>query len=126
MRNDISREWYSISKVKEIFTPNLTSWRSRYDLKDQLLLADETLVIRNMRASDLVSPRNSDDTEHEVEAREAYRPDIIANNAYGDPRFAWIILSANNLSDIFDLHAGKRIIIPSITSIYMTGGIMTR
>lgn len=126
MSDRLIRSWYSEDLVKEIFTPNLTSWRSRYDLKEQLLLKDDSLVIRCMRQSDLVPVRSSEDTEHEVEPQEAYRPDIIANNAYGDPRLAWVILSANNLSDIFSLKAGMRIIIPSISAIYRSGGVMYR
>lgn len=118
--------WYSKSKVKTIFSPNLSTWRSRYDLKDQLLLRDGNLVIRNMRKSDLISPTNSTDMEHEVEPGEAYRPDIIAHRVYGDARMAWIILSFNNMKEVFELKAGMRIVIPSATTIYRTGGVMSK
>ena len=126
MNSVITRDWYSEEYVKDIFTPKLSTWRSRYDLKEQLLLKDDILVIRNMRKSDLVPTKTSSDIEYEVEAKEAYRPDIIANKVYGDPRLAWVILAANNLKDIFTLEAGMRIIIPSAVSIYMSGGVMAR
>lgn len=118
--------WYSSSLVDKVITPKLNTYRSRYDLKEQLLLKDNTLVIRNMRKSDLTPVRSSDDMEYKIEAKEAYRPDIIANRVYGDPRYAWVILSANNLKDIFDLKTGMIITIPSIISLYKTGGILSR
>lgn len=126
MNGEVAKHWYSKSKVKTIFSPDLSSWRSRYDLKDQLLLRNDKLVIRNMRKSDLISPTNSTDMEHQVEPKEAFRPDIIAYNVYGDPRLAWVILSFNNMKDVFELKAGMRIIIPSATTIYMNGGVMSR
>lgn len=118
--------WYSEELVNKVITPKLKTYRSRYDLKDQLLLKDNTLVIRNMRKSDLIPNRNSDDIQYKIEAKEAFRPDIIANRVYGDPRYAWIILSANNLSDIFDLKTGMIITIPSVISLYKAGGILAR
>lgn len=126
MNNTILRNWYSNDLVKEIFTPNLSVWRSRYDLKEQLLLNDDTLVIRNMRRDDMVPVVSSSDIEHEVEPKEAYRPDVIANNMYGDPRLAWVILAANDLSDILDLKAGLRIRVPSTASLYSSSGVMCR
>ena len=126
MNSVITRDWYSKDLVKEIFTPDLTTIRSRYDLKEQMLLNDNTLVIRNMRRADMVPVRSSSDMEHEVEAKEAYRPDIIAYNMYGDARLAWVILAANDLSDMLDLRAGLRIRIPSTASIYSSNGVMSR
>lgn len=126
MNKIITRDWYSKDLVKEVFTPDLTTIRSRYDLKEQILLKDNTLVIRNIRKNDMVPAKSSLDTEHEVEAKEAYRPDVIAYNMYGDPRLAWVILAANNLSDMLDLKAGLRIRIPSTASIYSSNGVMGR
>lgn len=118
--------WYSESLVSKVITPKTNIYRSRYDLKEQLLLKDNNLVIRNMRKSDLTPIRNSSNIEYRVEAKDAYRPDLIAYNMYGDPRYAWIILSANNLSDIFDLKAGLIITIPSMISLYASGGVLAR
>ena len=120
-------QWYSADLVNKILIPNLSTWRSRYDLKEQLLLKeDDNLVIRNMRRNDMVPKSNSLDTAHKVTASENYRPDIVAKNAYGDPRLAWVILAANDLSDMFDFVTGLEIIIPASISLYQTGGVLNR
>lgn len=124
--DSLDRQWYSESLVKDVTRPNLSTWRSRYDLKEQLLLVDNNLVIRNMRARDMIPAKTSQDTAHIVTPGEAYRPDVIALNAYGDPRLAWIILSANNLSDMFDFISGLEITIPSAISLYQSGGVLNR
>lgn len=124
--NDLTRQWYAESKVEEVYSPDIATWRSRYDLKENILLKDGSYVIRNLRKADMYPYRNRDDIEHIVEAREENRPDLIANDAYGDPRLAWVILSANNLSDFFDLKVGMRIRIPSSTSLYASGGVLNR
>ena len=124
--DSLNRQWYSNDLVKDLVIPNLVTWRSRYDLKEQLLLNDDTLVIRNLRANDMVPVRDSTDSPHIVTAGEAYRPDIIAKNVYNNASLAWIILAANNLSDVFDLTADLEITIPSPTTLYQTGGVLTR
>lgn len=124
--NDLTRQWYAESKVEEVYSPDIATWRSRYDLKENILLRDGSYVIRNLRKADMYPYRSKDDIEHIVEAREENRPDLIANDAYGDPRLAWVILSANNLSDFFDLKVGMRIRIPSSTSLYAGGGVLNR
>lgn len=123
---NIQDTWYDTNLVKEVNKPKTTIIRSRYDTKEQLLLKNGDLVIRNMRRNDIYPGRNSNDTQHKVEGSEAYRPDVIAYNVYGDPRLAWIILSANDISDIFDLKAGMIITIPSSVSIFRSGGVMNK
>ena len=123
---NIRDTWYDMSLLKEVNTPRITVIRSRYDTKEQLLLNDGSLVIRNMRRNDLYPGRDATDTQHKVEGSEAYRPDIIAYNVYGDPRLAWVILSANDISDIFDLKAGMIINIPSSISLFRSGGVMNK
>lgn len=125
--NEIIRSWYSEDLVSKILVPNLDTWRSRYDLKEQELLKDgETWVIRNLRKEDITPTRTSEDIQHIVAPGEHCRPDIVAYNAYGDANLAWVILSANNMSSIFDFRAGMQIIIPSIMSLYQTGGVLSR
>ncbi len=123
---DLQNTWYDTSLVKEVNTPRVTTIRSRYDTKEQLLLKNGDLVIRNMRRNDLYPGRSSNDTQHKVEGSEAFRPDVIAYNVYGDPRLAWVILSANDISDIFDLKAGMIITIPSSISLFRSGGVMNK
>lgn len=124
--DSINSRWYSKDLVDKIITPNISTWRSRYDKKDQLLLKDNTVVIRNLRKEDMTPVIDSNSTQHIIEPKEQYRPDVVAYNVYGDARFAWIIMSANNISDIFDFKTGLIITIPSITSLYRTGGVMSR
>ena len=124
MKYNINQTWYSEKLVDEVQVPKLSVVRSRYDLKERLLLEDGNLVIRNMRKDDLVPSTSKNDILHIIQPEEQYRPDIIANNVYGDPRLAWIILSANNLSDIFDLVTDLEIVIPSTSSIYSAGGVL--
>lgn len=126
MDSSLLMQWYSADLVNKILIPNLSTWKSRYDLKEQLLLKDGNLVIRNMRRRDMVPLSNSLDTAHRVTAAENFRPDIVAYNAYGDPRLAWVILAANDLSDMFDFVTGLEIIIPSSISLYQTGGVLNR
>ena len=125
--NYSKRDWYSEEKVKDIHIPQLSTWRSRYDLKDQLRLRKtDDLVIRNLRVSDLIPIRTSEDNIHEITPAEDKRPDIIAFNYYGDARLAWVILSANGYSDFMDFEKGATIRIPSIAALYGAGGIMMR
>lgn len=123
---ELNRDWYSEKYVKEIQVPNLTTWRSRYDLKECLLLQDDTLIIRNLRSSDMIPSSSSTDIQYIVDGAEAYRPDTVAEKVYGDPRLAWVILAANGLNDIFDLTANLEIIIPSSSSLYRTGGVLAK
>lgn len=118
--------WYDNKAITEVLDSKVTIIRSRYDNKEQLLLSNGDVVIRNMRFNDIYPGRDSGDTQHKVEGYEAGRPDVIAHNIYGDPRLAWVILSANNLSDFFDLKSGMLITIPSLVSLYRSGGVMNR
>lgn len=125
--DDIIRSWYSEELVEKILVPNLDTWRSRYDLKEQELLRGKDIwVIRNLRKNDITPARTAEDTQHIVAPGEDCRPDVIAYNAYGDGNLAWVILAANNMSSIFDLKAGMYIVIPSTLSLYQTGGILCR
>lgn len=125
--NEIIRSWYSEDLVDKILIPNLDTWRSRYDLKEQELLKDGDIwVIRNLRKNDITPVRTSEDIQHIVAPGEDCRPDVIAYNAYGDGNLAWVILAANNMSSIFELKAGMYIVIPSTLSLYQTGGILCR
>ncbi len=124
--NELIRSWYSYDKVDKVIVPNPITWRSRYDLKEQELLPDGNIVIRNLRPADMIPIRSADDVEHIVTPAENYRPDIVAYNAYQDPNLAWVILSANGLSDIFDFKSGLEIIIPGISGLYQSHGVLNR
>lgn len=125
-RDELNRAWYSESRVREIQVPDLDTWRSRYDLKEQLLLMDYTRVIRNLKSNDMIPATSSEDTVHRITGAEEFRPDIIAYQFYKDPRLAWVVLATNGMKDIFEFTADTIITIPSITSLYMPGGVLHR
>ena len=118
--------WYSESRVRQVISQDLDTWRSRYDLKEQLLLNDYKIVIRNMKSGDMIPSDLSNATPHKIQPEEQFRPDIVANTYYEDPRLAWVILAANGMSDIFQFNSNQIILIPSYTSLFMTGGVLAR
>jgi hypothetical protein len=51
-----------------------------------------------------------------IGAGEEYRPDLIAQRAFGSSLFVlwWKIMEANNIFDVFDLKAGLTLRIPAV------------
>ena len=60
-----------------------------------------------------------------VTKREENRLDIIANDHLNSPRFWWVVALANDITDPFNLPVGTRLRIPSMLSLYNTGGILS-
>jgi len=60
-------------------------------------------------------PSTSDDVMVEVPSQYQHRPDLLANDAYGDPRLWWVfaVRNPNVIKDpIYDLVSGLKIYIP--------------
>ena len=58
-------------------------------------------------------PPNALDTIITLDLTYEHRPDLLANDLYGDPDLFWIIAERNGLQDpIFDFKANKRYVIP--------------
>lgn len=60
-------------------------------------------------------PSLDDDVMVELPSQYEYRPDLLANDAYGDPRLWWVFAQRNPnvIKDpIYDLVAGLKIYIP--------------
>lgn len=108
--------------ITSAYYPIVSKPLSRYDTKLRLKTSGNE-VVRFIRKRDLTF---NDETSsiHVVTNIEAYRPDIIAYNAYGDETYAWAILSANDMKSFFDLSEGKTIIIPSLASFWGDNGKM--
>ena len=53
------------------------------------------------------------------------RLDIISNKYYGTPRYWWVIALANEIIDPFDIPIGTYLRIPSLISLYNTGGVLS-
>jgi hypothetical protein len=64
---------------------------------------------------DIDIPRNDiSDRPIDITPRLAGRPDLIAEDEYGNAKFAWIVLQYNSIVDtIEELSVGKTIVIPS-------------
>ena len=91
-----------------------------------LLLKNKDTVIRFIRSSDLNVGDPTGNSIHVIEQGERYRPDIVANKMYGNPNLAWVLLTANNMKSIFEFEVTKEIIVPELTQLYTTGGILSR
>ena len=112
--------------VESYIESSETIAESRYTLKPQLRLANGDVVIRNLRISDLYIVENTDDTVYKIQAKEQYRPDIVAYKQYNNPNLAWVILSANNMKSIFDFKTDIVIRIPEVTGLYTSGGVLSK
>lgn len=122
----LGKTWYDPKLVLGVTEPSETVAQSRYTLKTQMRLKNQDVVIRNLRISDLYIAESSGDTVHKIEAKEQYRPDLVAYKQYNNPNLAWVILSANNMKSIFDFTTGKIIRIPEVTSLYSSGGVLSK
>lgn len=71
---------------------------------------------RNLLTFKTYKKRDSSPIENDrftvVKPGQEYRPDLLSFEAYGTPNFWWIILEANNISDIFDFKTGTNIRLP--------------
>lgn len=65
-------------------------------------------------------PFDSMDEIYTVEAGYEYRTDLISTKFYGTSKYDWVIEDVNNIEDpIKDIVAGKKLIIPDKTKIYL-------
>lgn len=124
--SELGKTWYDKNLVKDIIQPQEETVASRYSAKTNLVLQNNDVVVRNLRTSDIYIPESDDDTVYKIDAAEEYRPDLVAFKQYNNPALAWVILSANNMKDIFEFTSGKVIRIPEITGLYTTGGVLNR
>ena len=46
-----------------------------------------------------------------------FRPDIVSVEMYGDPRYAWAILTANGMKSFFDFTCDQYIMIPTLSDV---------
>jgi hypothetical protein len=68
-----------------------------------------------------------DDTLVELPSQYEYRPDLLANDAYGDPKLWWVFAMRNPevIKDpIYDLVAGIKIYIPQRTQLFKDLGVV--
>ena len=116
---------YFSKDVKALVQPTVTNIRGRYDTKIRLRREDDTLQVRPLGRSDVVAAKTEQDVIHEVKPYESKRPDLTALEFYGDARLYWVILAANDLKSPNEYVDGMVIRVPSATSIYSKGGILS-
>lgn len=58
------------------------------------------------------------DKYHQVQPEEENRLDIIANNYYGQPQYAWIIAMGNGIIDPLVIKPGTILRIPDLYTLY--------
>lgn len=124
-RKDIDKLWVS-DKIVDIQYPDTNSVGDRYDLKSRYVDELGIARIRPLRRLDVRIKYDPDDIYYVVKPHEQFRPDIIAKRFLMDPRLYWIILSANDMKEPFELEAGLNIRIPSYSSVFSVGGVMMR
>ena len=106
--------------------PNKIMIKGRYDAKTKLRLEYEKITIRNLKQSDLTAKVSSRDIMHRVTVDEDKRPDLIALSFYGDARFYWVILGANDLREKEDVRVDMLLRIPAKDSVFGANGILLK
>ena len=116
---------YFSKDVKALVQPSVTNIRGRYDNKVRLRREDGTLQVRPLSKSDVVPAKTDQDIIHTVLPYENKRPDLTALQYYGDARLYWVILAANDLKESSDYLDGLVVRIPSTTTLYSKGGVLS-
>lgn len=117
---------YYADSITRVYAPTVTNSTSRYKTKIRLVNNKAETVVRFIRKRDL-NFSDSSSAVHTVNSVEAYRPDIIANEYFGNEKYSWVILSANNLKTPYELKQGLKIIIPSLLTLQGNKGkLVTR
>jgi hypothetical protein len=71
-------------------------------------------------------PAETDDILFEVTSTYTNRPDLLANDLYGDSRLWWVfsVRNASKIKDpVYDLVAGVKIYLPKLTTIKRALGV---
>lgn len=71
-------------------------------------------------------PKNVNDVKFTINAIYQYRPDLLANDLYGDPALWWVFAmrNPNIIQDpIFDFKSGKIIFVPTSETLTTALGI---
>lgn len=122
----LGKTWYDANVIDNVLESDDMVATSRYSYKTNLLRKDGNTIIRNLRKRDFYIPESDEDTVHKINAGEEFRPDVVAQNQYGDATLYWIILAANHMKSVFEFKADKVIRLPEITRVYSSSGVMNR
>lgn len=109
--------WYSSFISAAISPPRQESTLNRYKNKINIVTATGTRVIEFIKKSQLYIEPSEGDQFYFVDASKRYRPDIIANEVYGNPQLYWVILACNNLSHALQVKTNMTLRIPQLSTI---------
>lgn len=74
----------------------------------------------NIKSAPVTS--SASDQKYVIDARYAFRPDLLSYRFYKTPLLGWYICSVNDIVDPFDpetgLFAGRQVIIPAVDYVY--------
>lgn len=116
--------WYAPSIVSLEYKSSNNTRMNRYLNKIKMTNSSGEKFVEQIKRSQIYIPESSDDTYYYVDASKRYRPDIIAQEVYGNPVLYWVILSCNGLKHPLDLVTGITVRIPPLQSILNDERIM--
>lgn len=118
-----------LAKIRTIFvqreylSPRIYNNNSRY--KNLRRLEGEKGKLYHENWIKKYIDESSEDQFMTVSLDDENRLDIISNRYYGTPRYWWVIALANEIIDPFDIPIGMYLRIPSLISLYNTGGVLS-
>lgn len=118
-----------LAKIRTIFTqreylsPRIYKNNSRY--KNLRRLEGEEGKLYHENWIKKYVDESAEDQFMTVTLDDENRLDIISNKYYGTPRYWWVIALANEIIDPFDIPIGTYLRIPSLISLYNTGGVLS-
>lgn len=119
-----------LAEVRDYFEPleylPPVSYKNASRYKNLKTLKDETngRIHHESSIQQIVPLSSGDDTYVTITNETENRLDIIAFQAYGSPRYWWVIALANYLIDPFDIPVGSTLRIPPLLSLYKSGGVL--
>lgn len=104
----------SIEDVDGILNSNFVGPNSRYSNSQLINYNIDNIKYLTFKIYKRPSRQvTEDDKFYTITPGVQYRPDVVSKNVYGKEAWWWIIMLANNMSDILEFKAGKTIVIPS-------------
>lgn len=84
----------------------------------------ETAKIYHETVNPYTVAKSSEEMEYIVGIETEGRLDLVSYRCYGTHKYWWVIALANNIIDPFDISYGTILRIPSLSSLYVEGGIL--
>lgn len=94
---------------------------SRYNTLKRVVNEEGDIYIET--PNKVIIPETSSDAFYSVEKGYEDRLDLISFKFYNTPLLWWAIAEMNNISNPFDVKAGLVLRIPTMSSIYASGGL---